>query len=172
MEIVKFCSKLNWKNLNSNEILKDVLQMKTDSINSYFYGPWNLEVPIDYKSLLQKEYGADKEVIETVNSRICKIYGIEDIIINTNIRKAELKYVGDTDDDKKPINKKLRSLQLIHISGTNLYIHQIINQNINRETLNKAMVDNSLLIQLSTLESTIFIPTELLKQCIISLPNE
>lgn len=61
-------------------ILKDILNMKQDSINAKHYGPWMLYIPTAYETVLDEDYARTADAgARTVRERILAIDGIDGI---------------------------------------------------------------------------------------------
>lgn len=75
----------NWddNDKGGDDILKDCLALKQESIDNYHYGPWQLYIPTAYETVLDGDY--DKTTPGTsVRERVLKISGIEDVkVIDT-----------------------------------------------------------------------------------------
>lgn len=70
-------------NKTGKQIVADVLEMKQESIDDHFYGPWMLYVPTSYETKLDEDY-ADAKGDNTIRERILNIAGINGVeVIDT-----------------------------------------------------------------------------------------
>lgn len=94
----------NWTALSANssdgsvgeQIVKQVLEMKQESIDNFHYGPWVLYVPTNYEVLLDNDYNSYKN--NTIRERILNIAGIQDIIVVDTLADNNVLLVQTTTD--------------------------------------------------------------------------
>lgn len=80
------------------DILKDVLDMKQKSIDSFHYGPWVLYVPTAYETRLDSDYSTSGGSTQTIRERILKISGILDVRVVDMMPADNLLLVQMTSD--------------------------------------------------------------------------
>jgi len=79
------------------EILQSVLAMKQESIDNYFYGPWQLYIPTAYETRLDNDYDTTTPGT-TIRERILKIAGITGIKVIDTLTTDNVLMVQMTSD--------------------------------------------------------------------------
>lgn len=68
---------------DGEDIVDDVLEMKQESIDDHFYGPWMLYIPTGYETKMDQDY-SDSKGQNTIRQRVEAISGIEGVkVIDT-----------------------------------------------------------------------------------------
>jgi len=81
------------------EILADVMNMKTASVDDYHYGPWMLYIPSAYDAKLDEDYGSTGTTNTlTIRDRILKIAGITGIKVVDTLATDHVLLVQMTPD--------------------------------------------------------------------------
>jgi uncharacterized linocin/CFP29 family protein len=93
----------HWDDLTANsdgsigeQILKDVLNMKADSISHKKYGPWVLYIPTNFEKMMDQDYVSGYP--GSIRERILKTAGIEDIVVADKLAANNVLLVQMTPD--------------------------------------------------------------------------
>lgn len=79
------------------KILDDVIAMKQEAINHYFYGPYKLYIPTAYETVLDKDFSVENPGI-TIRERILKVEGIKGIKVIDTLTANNVLLVQMTSD--------------------------------------------------------------------------
>lgn len=80
----------------AKHIIADVLEMKQESMDNHYYGPWVLYVPTEYETKLDEDY--DNTRGNTIRERILAISGIEDVKVVDTLANNNVLLVQMTPD--------------------------------------------------------------------------
>jgi len=79
------------------KVLDDVIAMKQEAINHYFYGPYMLYIPTAYETILDKDFSTENPGI-TIRERILKVDGIKGVKVIDTLTANNVLLVQMTSD--------------------------------------------------------------------------
>lgn len=79
------------------DIVDEVLEMKQQSMDNGFYGPWVLKIPSNFETKLDEDY-SDAKGSNTIRERIMKISRIEDVVVVDTLPNDNVVLVQLTSD--------------------------------------------------------------------------